>query len=402
VENFMPQVSDDRAYWVSTLDRIVRPLWTAFAKRQLIATMPVEVRPGDKATHKPMTYLEALGRSLTGTAPWLELGPDDTPEGKVRGEFIALARAATDAGTDPASPDCVDFSHTSQALVDSAFLAHAMLRAPKQLWGALEPLVQQNVIAGLKASRHIKPGMSNWLLFSAMVENFLFHVGQDWLPERVDFALQHHMQWYKGDGMYGDGAEFHFDYYNSFVIQPMLIDIIETVGPQRPAWAALRQPILARARRYAAIQERLISPEGTFPGVGRSLAYRFGAFQLLGQMALRRELPHALAPGQVRCGLSAVIRRMIEAPGTFDDHGWLTIGFCGHQPNVAETYISTGSLYLCTAGLIPLGLPATDEFWTCEPMDWTQKRMWSGQDVSADHALGPTPATLPALEEKWG
>ena len=34
-----------------------------------------------------------------------------------------------------------------------------------------------------------------------------------------------------------------------------------------------------------------ISPEGTFPAIGRSIAYRFGALQLLAQMALRRDLP---------------------------------------------------------------------------------------------------------------
>ena len=387
---------EDRACWVATLDRIVRPVWTAFSKRQLISTMPVEVRPGSKESRKPMSYLEALGRSLTGCAPWLELGPDPTPEGQLRGDLIGLARAAIDAGTDPASPDRVDFSHTSQALVDAAFLGHAILRAPKQLWTELDPRVRQNVVAGLTASREIKPAMSNWLLFSAMVEAALHHAGEPWRSEPVEFALQKHMEWYKGDGWYGDGAQFHTDYYNSFVIQPMLIDVVEVFGKERPAWAALRPQVLIRAQRYAAVQERLISPEGTFPGVGRSLAYRFGAFQLLGQMALRRELPHAVSPAQVRPALTAVIRRMIGAPGTFDAHGFLTIGFCGHQPNVAEEYISTGSLYLCTAGLLPLGLPASDEFWTCDPQDWTARRMWSGQDVSADHAVAPAPTTHPA------
>jgi hypothetical protein len=89
----------------------------------------------------------------------------------------------------------------------------------------------------------------------------------------------------------------------------------------------------------------------------------------------------------VRCALTAVIKRMAEAPGTFDKDGWLTIGFAGHQPGVGETYISTGSLYLCTAALLPLGLPAKDEFWTDAPTDWTSKRIWSGQDVGADHAI---------------
>jgi hypothetical protein len=243
------------------------------------------------------------------------------------------------------------------------------------------------VIAAMKATRAIKPGMSNWLLFSAMIEAALCSVGEEWKPEPVNFALTKHMEWYKGDGLYGDGPSFHWDYYNSFVIHPMLIDVLEAVSKRRDDWSNLRKPILARARRYAAIQERLISPEGTFPAIGRSLAYRFGVFQLLGQMALRRELPAAISPCQVRCALTAVIRRMIEAPGTFDEHGFLTIGVCGHQPGMAETYISTGSLYLCTTGLLPLGLPAADEFWTCEASDWTQKRIWSGQDVGTDHAI---------------
>jgi hypothetical protein len=84
---------------------------------------------------------------------------------------------------------------------------------------------------------------------------------------------------------------------------------------------------------------------------------------------------------------------MIQAPGTFDANGFLQIGFCGHQPNIAETYISTGSLYLCTTGLLPLGLPASDEFWTCDPADYSAQRVWSGKDVSADHAMNDSDVT---------
>jgi hypothetical protein len=78
---------------------------------------------------------------------------------------------------------------------------------------------------------------------------------------------------------------------------------------------------------------------------------------------------------------------MIEAPGTFDEHGWLRIGFCGHQPSLGEGYISTGSLYLCTAGLLPLGLPPMDAFWSAPATPWTSQQLWSGQGLPADHAL---------------
>ena len=149
----------------------------------------------------------------------------------------------------------------------------------------------------------------------------------------------------------------------------------------------MREPEIARAQRYAAIQERLISPEGTFPAVGRSIAYRFGAFHLLAQAALRRALPAEVTAAQVRGALTAVIRRQVEAPGTFDDAGWLRVGFCGHQPSVGERYISTGSLYLCAVGLLPLGLPPGDGFWTDPSQPWTAQRAWSGQPFPIDHAL---------------
>ncbi len=141
------------------------------------------------------------------------------------------------------------------------------------------------------------------------------------------------------------------------------------------------------AERYAAIQERLISPEGTFPVVGRSLAYRIGVFQLLGQISLQQKLPAIINPAQVRCALTAVMRRMMEAPGTFDQKNWLRVGFCGHQPDIGEEYIVTGSLYLCSVGFLPLGLPADNAFWAAPAADWTSKKAWAGVNMPVDHAI---------------
>jgi hypothetical protein len=94
-----------------------------------------------------------------------------------------------------------------------------------------------------------------------------------------------------------------------------------------------------------------------------------------------------VSPAQVRGALTAVIRRTLDAPETFDRDGWLRIGFCGHQPGVGETYISTGSLYLCSVAFLPLGLPAGDPFWADPAAPFTQQRAWSGQPFPIDHAL---------------
>src|SRR5690606_25412231 len=115
---------------------------------------------------------------------------------------------------------------------------------------------------------------------------------------RIDYAIKSHMNWYKGDGTYGDGPNFHWDYYNSFVIQPMLLDIAATMVEvdQSDRAKDMYDLFLKRSQRYAAIQERMISPEGTYPPIGRSLAYRFGAFQLLSQIALLEALPKRVQP----------------------------------------------------------------------------------------------------------
>jgi hypothetical protein len=383
----MNQEMTDRQYWLNVLERIARPVLTALAEQQLKVSMPVEGAGELRDARKKYTYLEALGRTLAGVAPWLEQANVFGDEQKVRTEMAQLARRALHAGTDPTSPDFCNFSEGYQPIVDVAFLAHGILRAPNELWRKLEPTARHNIVNAMKATRSRKPHFNNWLLFAAMVETLLYKVGEDWDPMRIDYALRQHEQWYRGDGHYSDGPEFRWDYYNSFVIQPMLIDILRVASDASPEWKQFKAKVIKRAQRYAAIQERLISPEGTYPAIGRSLVYRFGAFQLLGQVALMKILPDGISAAQVRCALTTVIRRMIEAEGTFDDNGWLTIGFCGHQPGLGEEYISTGSLYLCLTGLLPLGLPPDDEFWASPPQKWTSQRMWSGQDVLPDQAL---------------
>jgi hypothetical protein len=372
----------DRVVWLRVLEKVARPVLSSLAKRQLKARMPVEGKIADRPEY---THLEALGRTLTGIAPWLEL--KQAADDPLRTELAGLARQAIDSATDPGSPDYCNFDRGSQPVVDAAFLAHAVVRAPNELWHTLPARVKSNLVAALRRTRVINPGWNNWLLFAAMVETALQLAGEQPDMRPVTTAVNVHETWYKGDGHYGDGPDFHWDYYNSFVIQPMLLDVVQAFSPRVAAWKTLYPKLLSRARRYAAIQERLISPEGAFPPIGRSLAYRIGAFQLLGQIALMRELPPPVKPAQVRCALTAVMNRQMNAPGTFDEAGWLRIGFAGRQPDIGENYISTGSLYLCCAGFLPLGLPAEDEFWSGPATPWTSKLIWSGGNAPADHAL---------------
>lgn len=381
--------AEERAYWLKTMTDIAAPVLDNMSRGELRKNMPVETPPRKNTpTNYLTTHLEALGRTVVGIAPWLELGPDDTPEGRVRAEFIEMTCKAIKNGFDPQSPDYLNFTIRRQPLVDAAFLCQGMLRAPKQIWGNLDEQTKQNFVTEMNNIRKIKPLESNWLLFAATVEAAMLEFTGEWNPAPVEYALMRFKEWYKGDGWYADGPELHMDYYNSYVIHPMLYDVLAVMQRHGKGEAEFFEAEKKRLRRYAQQQELLISPDGAYPVVGRSIAYRFGAFQVLAQSALLEDLPTTLTNGSVRAALGAVIRRHMAVDGNFDEKGWLTLGFAGHQMSCAETYISTGSLYLCTAVFLPLGLPASHPFWTDQSEEWSGLKAWNGsKEVKLDKAL---------------
>ena len=70
-----------------------------------------------------------------------------------------------------------------------------------------------------------------------------------------------------------------------------------------------------------------------------------------------------------------------------DEAGFLLPGIIGRQEELAEAYINIGSLYLCTAAFLPLGLAPQDPFWADEDAAWTGKLIWEGRPSRIDHAL---------------
>ena len=382
--------SNARERWLDWMQRVSDPMLQALSRRELRKTMPVEAVAGHEAERAIGTHLEALGRLVMGLAPWLELEPstnESARETALRMRYRGMVREAIASAVDPASPDYMRFGQSSQTVVDASFLALGILRAPTQLLATMSARTREQMITAMLEERKILTGLNNWVLFAAMDEALLFRMGADWDRMRVAYALNELQAWYVGDGVYGDGPRYHADFYDSYVMHPYLLMLMQVLGDGTAAWKAMRPEIEKRASRYAAIQERTIGPDGTFPVLGRSICYRAGAFHLLADASLRGLLPDGVTAAQVRGALTAVQARTLDAPNTFDATGWLQLGLAGHQPGLAETYISTGSLYLCSAAWLPMGLPPAHAFWTSPDVDWTQKAVWGGKNAAADHAI---------------
>lgn len=379
----------DRAYWVEKLVQMADPVIYNLSENTLRKNIPVGRSASATASSREfITHMESVGRTFAGIAPWLELGPDDTEEGQLRAKYIEMSCKAIANSVDPSSPDYFNSTATRQILVNSAFLIQGLFRAPTQLWGKLDSITQQRLLDQWKSTRDMVPGNNNWLLFCAMVECGLKEFGGDWNFPVVERALKSHAAWYKGDGVYGDGEVFHSDYYNSYVIHPMLKQVLEITRKYNPEYEEFYQNELVRFTRYAETQERMIASDGTYPIIGRSITYRLGAFQVLAQAAQEKMLPKSVSEGQARAAMTAMIERQLDYPGTYDECGWLTIGICGEQKELGDSYLSTPCLYLSSLIFLPLGLPADDSFWTAPSEDWTSKKVWNGRtDVKLDKAL---------------
>ncbi|WP_029278779.1 DUF2264 domain-containing protein [Pedobacter borealis] len=384
-KNNLPGSGDkDRAYWIKLMYKMVYPVLSNLADGTLKKNMPLE-KSSDYTKPVSTIYVEIVGRTYAGIAAWLALPDDATDEGELRKKLRGLALTGLKNAVDPSSPDCLQFRVDYQPIVDSAYLAQAFIRAPKVLWEPLDEVTKQRIITEFKALRVRKPFNTNWQLFGAITETFLLSIGEQYDEERIFGAVKKIQSWYVGDGWYSDGPMFSFDYYNSYVIHSMLVDTLKILSEHKLATVASYDLAVKRMQRYASQLERMISPEGTFPPIGRSITYRTGALQGLAQVALMEKLPEGIMPGQVRSAITTVARNMFSFNDIFDKNGWLQLGFCGHQPEIADYYTTTGSLYMATLGFLPLGLPVDNPFWTAPAEDWTAKKAWSGKSIKNDH-----------------
>jgi len=428
----------DREVWTTLLYRMAQPVLEPMAEGRLQEVMSyesgnLEVSPTWDGRNKKVSYMEAFARLMAGLAPWLSLPDDDTVEGQQRHQLREWALKAYANAVDPENPDYLGWQSGGQTLVDAAYLVESFHRGWDALWEPLDKQTKLRYVRELQQLHRYDPPYQNWFLFCGMEECFLMKAqaslqksGVDLEAEgfqlpiydafRIKTAVNKAEEWYIGDGWYADGPSFAYDYYNSYVIHPMYAECVEMVCDVQPNNSYIIRSldpntyknlgpthrlaqIRERMQKFSTILERMVSPEGTYPVFGRSIPYRLAVFQPLSMLAWQKRLPDQLSNGQVRSAITAVMKRMYAAdlyalglsnepattPTNFNKGGFLTIGFVGSHPNVADVYTNNGSLYMTSLAFLPLGLPADDPFWTDPAEPWTSKKAWEGEDFPKDH-----------------
>lgn len=393
--------SCDRDYWVGQAYKMARPVLENMAHGKLQQNMLTEFSPSFDNRNRKVVFMETFGRLMAGIAPWLALSDDGSDEAKQRKQLRDWALASYRNAVDPSSPDYLCWGVSDQNLVDAAYIAESFLRAYDTLWQPLDSLTKRRYFQEFQRLRRIDPPYTNWLLFASTIESFLAKAGGGCDNFRVNMACRKVEEWYVGDGWYADGPVFAFDYYSSYVFHAMYLEtlqaMIDAKVNTRIDYNKYFDRALKRAQKYAIILERFISPEGTFPVIGRSTPYRLAAMQPLALLAWYQKMPKELSNGQVRAALTQVIHRMFDHQNNYNQKGFLTIGFCGSQPETADWYTNNGSLYMTSLSFMPLGLPANHPFWTDAPQSWTQVKAWNGKPFPKDHRWGDNIQT----RDKW-
>ena len=380
-----PPVWEDRIYWVSTLQKIAFPVINNLSKGSLRKTMPFESKTSEG---QKFAYLEAFARVFNGIAPWLELGADTSEEGKVREKYIRLTLQAIKNAVNNNSNDNIFIVEPKQSLVEVALFAQGLLRAKNQIWLNLPMDVQARLIRELKNTRIIAPYENHWLLYTSMIEAALLEFTGECDMERLTYAVSKFRdELYVGDAIYSNGADFEVGYFNSLVIHPMLNDILVVMRKYGLRDGEFLDVQLMRSSRLASQLERIISPEGTYPLLGKALSYRCGIFHLLSQAVLLKVLPRNISAAQVRCALTKVIKRQFEGNQNFNSEGWLICGLNGSQMEICEDDINTGSLYACCLVFLALGLKPEDDFWESPSEDWSSLKAWNGNQIQLDQSV---------------
>ena len=380
-----PPVWEDRIFWISTLQKVALPVLNNLAKGTLKKNMPYE---SGSMEGKRFAHLEAFARVFNGIAPWLELGVDTSEEGKIREKYIILTLKAISNGVNPNNNDHIFIVEPKQSLVDIALFAQGLLRAKTQIWLNLPMDIQARIIRELKNTRIIAPYENHWLLYTAMIEAALLEFTGECDRERLTYGVaKFRDELYVGDAVYSDGEDFDVGYYNSLIIHPMLNDILAVMRKYGLQDGEFLDVQLMRSSRLASQLERVISPEGTYPLLGKSLAYRCGVFHLLSQAALLKILPRNINPAQVRSALTKVLQRQFMNSANMTSDGWLIVGLNGSQMDISEKDINTGSLYMCCAVFLALGLNFNDPFWNSPSAQWSSVKAWSGNQIQQDQSI---------------
>ncbi len=354
-----------------------------FAQKNIHNVFPLHYSPYLKKEKNPIkVYVELFARTWLGICPLLNKGDSELDD---------LAMNALDAFfsgyIDLKKTDNVNVGN--QLMVEMANITISFFRNPN-LWNKVKENTQKNICHNILYASKLTPHQNNWILFKVIMDLFLYdkkYISN--IHSTLQLLDNFEKMYYVGDSWYRDGIIFHMDYYNSFVILPFLYDIYKYLNSHffnNNKYKTKYYETIIKLQRHSEFLERIIAQDGTFPLFGRSMVYRCAVFHALVYCAYLNLLPNTLSYGQVRCALNKVIENLFNT-NIYDQNGFIQYGFTGFQPEIADSYSNSGSVYYTLLIFMVCGLDENHMFWSDSDKDWSQKKIWNNKVLLKDVSL---------------
>ncbi len=353
-----------------------------FAQKNIHNVFPLHYSPFLKKEKNPTkVYIELFARTWLGISPLLN---------KNNHEIDNLAFNALDSFFS----GYIDFKKAdnvqvgNQLMVEMANIVISFLRN-HDLWNIVNDTTKKNICQTLLYTSKLTPHSNNWILFKIVIDIFLYdkkYINN--IHPTLVLLNNFEKNFYVGDGWYRDGVIFHMDYYNSFVILPFLYDIYKYLNSHfsEQKYKTKYYETILKLQRHSEFLERIIAQDGTFPLFGRSMVYRCAVFHALVYCAYLHLLPNTLSYGQVRCALDKVVDNLFNE-NIYNKEGFIQYGFTGFQPEIADSYSNSGSVYYTLLIFMVCGLNENHMFWSDSDKDWSQKKIWNNGVLLKDVSL---------------
>jgi hypothetical protein len=359
--------------WKNILFKIILPVIDGFLNKTIKTNFSIQYSDFKiKNINENIVFIELFCRTILGLSGYLN-NEDDEEHTNIINKVL----------------ECFDivfngylvFDCDNQLLVEMANLILSFYYCPL-LWNKINDKTKSNIFKIVKKAYEINPYNNNWMLFTCIIGVFLYENNKIKDIIRVYKYLNNFEKFYVGDSWYKDGDVFHMDYYNSYVILPFLCEIYKRLDNKQKYKETFTKLI-----RHSEFLERLISQDGTFPVFGRSAVYRTAIFHALVYSCFKSNISENLSYGQIRSSLTEVNKRVFNNLMNFNEKGFLQLGFSSYQPNIADKYSNSGSVYFCLLVFLPLGLKKNHEFWTSIDEEWSQKKLWSNKSLNKDCSI---------------
>ena len=340
-----------RAHWERIADLLLDGVRPYASRRQALLFVPDSRQ---NRIRRPSDGLQGFARTFL-LAAFRLAGSRGTAPGNLAERYAAGLRAGTNRSSPEAWPR---LRHTSQQIVEAAFIALALYESRPWTWDSLSGPEQARVIAWLAEIHDKRVWPNNWLLFPVIINAFLKSVSGPYSAGEVSRNLDIVDSWYRGDGWYTDGTGENYDYYVGWAIHFFTLIWCRLDGDRSdPSRAAVYRQ---RAREYLQQFSFFFAANGAPLYHGRSLTYRLATIAPLWAGSLLDATP--LAPGETRRIASGVLRHFIERGALCN--AVLTRGWYREFLPMLQPYSGFGSQYWASQAFLGLLLPPEHPVWT--------------------------------------